>query len=185
MFFSQQEVKDWIQEISWVVAILGGLITAFRAIREMRSATNQRHEELRWKRAQAAKQVLHDIHIDPHAAHAVTMLDWSDAKHSYAPEPGKSYTISYGDVLKVVGSRADECHDDKDIFIRDSFDWFLYYIDRIEHYIQTQYIDFVDVEAVFRPYARKLLKDFDRYQPFMADLDYVLAQAFLKRYQNA
>src|SRR5688572_17386984 len=120
--------KELSQEVLAVVAIIGGCIAAYRAVHEMRSATNQRHQELRWKRAHAAKEVLHDIHVDSRAANAVTMLDWHDGKHSYTSGPGKSFSISYADVLKAISCPANECTEDKDVFIRDCFDWFLYHI---------------------------------------------------------
>jgi hypothetical protein len=84
-----------------------------------------------------------------------------------------------------VSVPASECTAEKDVFIRDCFDWFFYYLDRIEHFINTKYIDWVDVEAVFRPYARKILKDLDSYRRLLQDREYELALNFIDRYATA
>lgn len=75
--------KLYSQEIVTLIGIIGGIIAAYKGLYEMRLATKQRHQELRWKRAQAAKEILRDVHNDKHAAGAVLMLDWNDGKHDY------------------------------------------------------------------------------------------------------
>lgn len=41
--------KDIIQIVVWVVAIVGGLIAAFKAVHEMRQTRQVRAQELRWR----------------------------------------------------------------------------------------------------------------------------------------
>lgn len=179
---SLETVKNVTQEIVLLVGVAGACIAAFKAVREMRAATKQRHEELRWRRAQAAKDVIHDIHQDVRASAAVTMLDWDAGQHAYEVGEGKELTISYAKVLTAVSCDAASCTSEKDVYIRDCMDWLLYYLDRIEHYIRTEYIDFMDVESVFRQYAMKLLKDLDKYRPLLTDKHYSLAECYLRRY---
>jgi len=76
-------LKDVIQVASWVVAVIGGLIAAFVAIRQLKSNTEQRKTELRWRQANAAKEIISDIHSNYWAKNAVTMLDWSEGKHRF------------------------------------------------------------------------------------------------------
>lgn len=176
-------LKEISQEALWLVGIVGGCVAAFKAISEMRQSTNQRHQELRWKRSQAARDLIKEIHQDPRAAAAVTMLDWSDGKHSYMLG-SNNITISYADVLRAVSCHAGSVDDEKDEYIRDCFDWFIYYINRIEHYIRTRYIDFEDVQPVFKSYALKLLKELPSYKRLLRDREYELAHAFLNRYNH-
>ena len=190
------ELIKWSQEALFLVGIIGGCIAAFKGIHEVRSATLQRLEELRWRRAQAARDVLHEMHLHKRAATAILMFDRSGAQHTefkqtrrhqrheYSSEENKTNTISYADALRALGDHAQESQDDKDDYIRECFDWFLYYLDRIEHYIRTHYIDFIDVESVFRPYVRKILHDYDTFDAFLTAREYSLADAFLKRYKT-
>lgn len=165
-----------------IIAIVGGAIAAYKAIHEMRHATKQRHQELRWKRAQAAREILHEIHIHKFAADAVTMLDWIDGKHVYQLPDGRSIELSYEDILNSLKKCVEECTGVTDVYIRDCIDWFLYHLDRVEHYIQTNYIDFIDVESVLRPYAKKIITDLGTYEAFMKYRGYTLASFFLSRY---
>ena len=176
--------KEYSQEIVTVIAIVGGCIAALKAIHEMRLATKQRHQELRWKRAQAAKEVLHDIHSDTRAAAAVMMLDWNDGTHDYTIDDSTTFHISYSDVLTAICADPSSCKSPRDVYIRDCFDWFLYYLDRIEHYIHTNYIDFVDVKSVFKPYARKLIQDISTYNHLIQAREYEGTTAFLGRYHS-
>ena len=86
-------------------------------------------------------------------------------------------------MLSALGKLQAGCADTQDRFITDSFDWFFYYVDRIEHYIQTGLIEFTDVASVFRPYARKIKDHQEIYGSFMAACEYELAATFWKRYE--
>jgi hypothetical protein len=174
-------VKETFQYAIWLVAIATGGIAAFKAIHEFREGTRQRHQELRWRRAKAAREILHEIHVHELAASAVTMLDWSNGQHQYK-YGGLQLRISYADVLSALGKIPKECSDERDIFIRDCFDWFFYHIDRIEHAIRTEYIDFVDVESVFRPYARKVRAEWSVFDAFITSCEYPYARDFFLRY---
>lgn len=174
-------VKDTLQEAVWLVAIATGGIAAFKAIHELREGTRQRHLELRWRRAKAAREMLHEIHVHALSASAVTMLDWSDGKRDYK-HGGLDLRISHADVLASLQKAPKDCTDERDIFIRDCFDWFFYHIDRIEHAIRTEYIDFVDVESVFRPYARKIREQSSIFDAFITSREYPLAKDFFLRY---
>lgn len=175
-------IKDLIQVISWVAAVAVGGITAWKGIREVRQSTKQRQAELRWRQASATREILAEIHRHERAAHAVMMLDWFESKHKYEIEEGKEVEISYAEVLAALARQPSECNDETDAFVRDCFDWFLYYMDRLEHYIRTGLITFEDVAPVFRTYAEKLAKNRSVYENFLRSHEYDLAMSFWKRY---
>jgi len=174
-------LRDWIQTVSLLVGILGALFAAFRGICEIKASTEQRKEDLRWKRANAAKELLSEIHHHPNASNAVMMMDWSEGVHEYQIG-NESHVIKYKDVLSILGKTQDECIDLIQRFVRDSFDWFFYNIDQIEHYIRSGLIDFQDVAPVFEPYAKKIRENKDVYYRFMTGCNYNLARQFWKRY---
>jgi len=175
--------KDIFQVASWLVGILGGLILAAVAVRQLILNAEQRKNELRWRQANAAKEAINDIHSNNWAKNCVTMLDWSEGKHRFKFEDKPPVEISYDkDVIPALGKSYSECSDiDQDIVY--CFDCFFYFIDRIEHYIRTKLIEFADVEDVLRLYGGKMREHEQVYETFMKVHGYNLASAFWKRYR--
>lgn len=166
----------------WLVAIATGGLAAFKGIKELREGTRQRHQELRWRRARAAREIIQEIHVHGLASSAVTMLDWSDGQHDYKHGDYR-LKISYKEVLDALPKEPKECTEERDVFVQDCFDWLFYYIDRIEHSIRTEYIDFIDVESVFQTYARKVKAEWKVFDAFMTSHEYPLARDFFLRYR--
>ncbi|MCX9011380.1 MAG: hypothetical protein OIN66_09690 [Candidatus Methanoperedens sp.] len=176
-------LKDWFQVLFWAVAVIGGVVAGFKAIYELHESTQQRVAELRWKQANAARDILSEIHHHTLAANAVVMLDWYEGMHDYKIEEGNKVVISYNDVISALRKTQLDNLEEKDIYIRDCLDWFFYFIDRIEHYIRTGFISFQDVDTVFEPYAKKIMNQIKIYDDFMASHDYELARKFWRRYE--
>jgi hypothetical protein len=177
-------IKDIFQVASWLVGILGGLILAAVAIRQLKLNAEQRKNELRWRQANAAKEAINDIHSNNWGNNCVTMLDWSEGKHRLIFEGKHPVEISYDqDVIPALVKSYSECSVvEQDIVY--CFDWFFYFIDRIEHYVRTKLIEFADVEDVFRGYAGKIRQHEEVYDAFMKVHGYNLASAFWKRYPH-
>ena len=112
------------------------------------------------------------------------MLDWSEGKHRLKFEDKPSVEISYEkDVIPALGKSYRECSEvEQDIVY--CFDWFFYFMDRIEHYIRTKLIEFEDVKDVFQLYSEKIRKHEEVYETFMKVHAYNLANAFWKRYRQ-
>jgi hypothetical protein len=175
------DVKEILQDTIWIIAILGSCAAAFRAIYEMRQNRIQRIKELKWKQADAARSILHEIHEHPLAQHASSLMDWTEGKATYNVN-GKPEEICYQDVLDALRLPLARLTEPRQVFIRSCMDWFFYYIDRIEHYIRIELIDFEGVGPVFRPYVRRIKNDFDAYNALLKAQEYDLAQAFLRRF---
>ena len=47
--------KEWIQAASWIAPVMVGLFGIIKIVVELRHAREQRRQELRWRKAQAAK----------------------------------------------------------------------------------------------------------------------------------
>lgn len=170
-------LKDLVQLFVWIFGI-------YKFAFEIRENRKQRLAELQWKRANAAKELVDDIHKDEHAVHAVHMLDWCTEKagNEYEMAQGLKETITYDQVLRALGKNKGEDKDQKDSYIRDSFDWFFFRLDRIEHYIRRGFTEFEDVQAVFTIYAEEIAKDKLIYEDFLDFHKYSLAKCFLARF---
>lgn len=171
-----------LEEWGKIVAIVAAILGFFRALYEIAESRKLRAQELRWKRANSAKELLDDIHNHELEKNCVRMLDWCDGQAlEYEIAPGQRAVISYADVLAALAKNGSESRDAKDAYIRDCFDWFFYRVDRIQHYIDRGLIDFDDVKPVFRIYAREIDKHREIYDAFLAFHDYDLARSFLFR----
>lgn len=173
-----QELKDWAQLTAWFAAIIGGYIAAQKAIAEMHASTRQREEELRWKQANSAKELIADIHHHPLASSAVRMLDWSEGTTDYQLSPATApRKIGYTEVLSAL-RKPQVDSDEVEKYVQECFDWFFYYIDRIQHYIDRGLVTFADVQSVFKAYAIKIFCHEDIYEKFMLSKQYDLALKF-------
>lgn len=177
----QEIIKDWFQVVGGTVAIIGGSIAALKAIHEMRENRKQRQIEFCWKRVNAAKELLTDIHKHEFASQAVTMLDWYAAHHEYQLPSGERKVITWQMILDTLGKEQAECESDIEIFIRDCFDWFFYLVDRMEHYISAQLIDRSDVEMAFYSYAHFLDSNWLVFSGFIECHRYILAKRFFEK----
>lgn len=174
-------LKDMIEVASWVAAIAGGLTAAVVGRRQLESNLEQRKVEFRWKQANAAREIISDIHGNEWARNAVTMLDWSEGKRIFKFQDEDGVELSYErDVLPALQkSQKDVSGVEQDIVY--CFDWFFYYINRIEHYINTNLIEFTDVEDVVMLYSKKIKDHESIFNAFMTSHSYQLATAFWKR----
>src|SRR5260370_38271371 len=181
---------DLIELLVKIVAIGGGLGAVYKFIYEIRENREQPLGELKRKRANGAKELVDDIHKDEHAVRAVHMLDWCTEKEGqeYEIAPGQKVIITYDQVLQALGKNKGESKDQKDGYIRDSFDWFFFRIDRIEHYIRRGFTAFEDVQVVFAVYTEEIGKHKPIYEDFFEFHKYRLAKYFFARfpeYKNA
>ncbi len=170
-----------VQIAFWLVGIVGTLIAAYRAIAELRLGRLQRFKELRWRKASAAREILDVIHRHPLACAAVTMMDWSGSSHTFEV-PGGAVTIRFAEALEALSLPAEAPHTTTQTFICDSFDWFFYYLDQIEHYIRIELIDFSDVASPLKPYVLKLRQNRAVVDRFLAIHSYELIPALVARY---
>lgn len=170
--------RDSLQLLLLFIGVVGGLIAAVKALFDFR-------ENLLWKRANAAKEFLNEIHQHPRASTAIMMMDWADSTHEYQIKEGMTQTISYNDVLAALNKKQIQCTDEAERFIRDCFDWLFYFVGRIERYMEIKLIKFEDVESVFRPYARIITgKNAHIYNKFMRLHEYESALQFWERYKD-
>ncbi|MGB7290926.1 MAG: hypothetical protein WBD99_01970 [Thermodesulfobacteriota bacterium] len=176
-----QSTKDIFEVLSWVAAVLAGIVAAGIAIYQMVLNRRQRSEELRWQQANAAKDLLNTIFNDPYFRNAMIMLDWSG--RPFETKPGKWEQIKISDVLSALRTRQ-LSFEDKEVFIRDCFDHVFDAFERLEHFIRINVVHFSDVEFEFGYYAKKLSEQREVFNNFLSQYGYKLALMFLSRFEE-
>jgi hypothetical protein len=72
-----QNVKDWVQVIAWLAAGIGAAVALIKYATDSKAARVQRDRDLRWKQADAGKQLNDEMLTDVEACAAMDMLDYS------------------------------------------------------------------------------------------------------------
>jgi hypothetical protein len=176
--------KDTIQMASLAVGTIGGLIAACMALRQARFSSTQRADELKWKKASMARDLITEIHRSEHASAAVQMLDWWGCEAIQIAAEGRSATVSTERIRRVLGCERASLQDPTDQLIWNSFDWFLYYLDRVVHFETIGLVQEGDVLPVFKPYLRKIGGDFELFEPLLTHQMYEGARRLVEPFRS-
>jgi hypothetical protein len=179
------------QLIFWAVTIVFGLITARKGIRELRLSTESRDREIRWKAASTARELITEIHHNFYASNAVLMLDWWGSTRRYPAKRDNMMLISDGandglieitpaEIRSALAQPRAPQMEAKAIFVRDCFDWFFFYVDRIEQYVRTGLIQAEDAHPVFVSYVKVIAGEPETFRRFIEDHEYRGALRFFK-----
>jgi hypothetical protein len=169
--------KDFWQVAAWIVAIIGGLIAAFKAIHEMRLSRIQRERELAWSRSKEAAALLDRLLADPLARAAAVMLDWSG--RVYALPSGEKVRLERPQVLNALRIR-NMRFTPAEGFVRDCFDAFFGHIERMENATEVELVAQHDLKSLGY-YAKKMAKNRAVFVTFLKEYDYQKVLAFLDR----
>ena len=177
-------MKDALESLATIVAVIGSLVAAFMAIPEFRRSIDQRRENLRWKRAEMAKICVDEIRQNPLSRDALKMLDWTGLTYE-RPEGGRTGQIDHDQrrhALRATGTVF--AVGDDDPFIRDAFDALFDGFERLEHLIRIRLVEFDDVEPPFRYHVGKLAAAEERptMRGFLQAYGFELASRFLERF---
>lgn len=173
------DLKEWAQVVAWLVAAIGGVVTAWRAITEMRRARIERQEEFRWRQAELAKTILDETWADPLVVSAMRMLDWKGMRFDRGSE--KTIPITR-EVMRRALRTEDTLFTDDEQFVRDSFDHLFDAFERIEHFRSIGLILWEDVHARLRYYVRHLARQKSVYAGFLNEYQFKLAQRMLEMF---
>jgi hypothetical protein len=175
-------LKDWIQVVSWAVAIVGGLIAAFVAIYQLRANRRQREIELRWNQAKIGRE-LFDKMLDT-SREALLMLDYYEDNNRIFPAiPGEDKTVGLKDILTALDlenvSRAE-----KSIYIRDHLEKLFYNFEINETYIENKLVTFGDVICPSEYYVEIMAKQKKAYASYLKQAGYKRVPHFLDRFKT-
>jgi hypothetical protein len=175
-----QITKDVADIIAKAVTAVGLLLTALTLYLNVRT----RRQDLRWRMATAARDVLTDIHEHPDAHKAVDMIDCVLAGSAYTLEipPGKTNRIELRHIRAALSPPTTEQTAgqplDADVVasVRRAFDWFLYYLDRLSYLTEQGMLEIEDVAAPLAPYAKFFQAERDYVVPIMTRQNYLALQ---------
>lgn len=175
--------KDLLQAAAWGVAIVGGLIAAFKAIHETRESRHQRLRELRWRKAELARDIISSLFANVQLHNAFVMVDWSGRDFEIAP--GRRETIYWEDLPGALRHWVEPVEfNDKEIYIRDCFDELFDGLNLLEHYLRTDLLEFEDVEFPMAYYIGQLKRRGDAVRVFMDHYGNGLARGFIHRFPD-
>jgi len=181
-------IKDFAQVIAWLVASIGGVVAALKAVAELRRANQERadallerKEQFRWRQAEMARSILDQAWSDPHARTAMRMLDWSGL--IFDDGGRKTKQITPPDIYKALRTENTIFGPDAQ-FIRDCFDQLFDYFERIEHYLYIDLVNWQDIEGRFRYYVELLANQKALYSNFLTTYNYSGCLKHLQRYKS-
>jgi len=177
-----QLTKDRFEATAKVVAILGGIISAIALVVTLRSSTEQRASELRWKQANLAMELVDTMLSDPQAFNAFRMIDWYG--RTYQISIDKEAVIGIEEVRYSLDVQNNFNLSPSDVFVRESFDRLFYHMGRMERSVRTELIKFDDVRSPLGYYAKILCNEYKAVlTPYMTQLRVDDAQQLLNRFQ--
>jgi hypothetical protein len=177
--------KDWVDAISKIAGVLGVFVAILvarhqfgKSRQETKRDREQREEELRWRKASLARDVLNELWEDQYANDAMLMLDWSNREYNIAKDTAERITR---DEVWTALRTAPTNFTTKEKYIRDCFDHFFGAMQIIEHYISINLVEFEDVKYPFNYFAGKLSQKREVVETFLETYEYDKATAFLRR----
>ena len=173
-----QNLKEWIQVLSWFIGAVGvvataslGVIAAFRAVR-----TNK--AELRWKKSNLARQLIAQIESDPKVVAVFHMIDLTADDVDIGN--GHPETVTAEEIAKSFAA-GDGPFTDKDTPIRKCFDCLFTHLEHLQHAIDREMIELEDVRYFF-PYHMKNMHKIKGIPPYLVRYKFHLAKTFLDHY---
>lgn len=158
--------KDLFEVAAWTVAGVGGIVAAFRAIREMKATRKNAEEELRWRKAQMAITLLDQIYKDEYARDALIMLDWQGRPFRIDPASDQGEPITHEDIIRAL-LVDDLSYDPKPLFIRTRMDRLFEGFERIGHALRINLILPDDVKYALDFYVERLARHKPQVEHFM------------------
>jgi hypothetical protein len=139
--------------------------------------------ELRWKKAELAREILTNFKANQLYCDALTMLDYS----------GREFEISKGIVEAVEWDELPNAlqawkepitFSDKEIYVRDCFDQLLGAFNLLEHYLRTDLLEFEDIEFPTAYYVNKMRDHWSAVGVFASHYHFKLAIDFINRFPS-
>jgi hypothetical protein len=161
---SRHAAEAFVVTIQFALDVLTKLSVVTAAIGLVMAARTRR-QDLRWRKATAARDYLGDIHRHPHSADAVEMIDCILQSRIYTPTvacDGLDEVCESG--LRAAFGAAPRGNDpmlqltaEQASHIRERMDWLLYYMDRIAYLGSQELLDMKDFAAPLAPYSQFVL----------------------------
>jgi hypothetical protein len=194
--FAAASGNGW-ETISFQAAAFSAIFTAFAGIcagvwamivwqREARwrredhaAELRQREEELRWKQAELARQLLDEIFDYGPSNNAWRMVD---GEESFKDELGNEYRINMDDVRRALPTPWSNERCGPDVYIRWCFDALFYYLERLEQSVQIKLVRPEDLSAPASYYIALMAGDKKLFEEYARFIRFDRAIAFMNRF---
>ncbi len=144
-----------------------------------RAKLAQREQELRWKQAELARQMLDEIFDYGPSNDAWRMVDDEEA---YKDDKGNQYRINMDQVRRALPKPwSDECSG-PDVYVRWCFDALFYYLERLEQSVRIKLVRIEDLTASTSYYIELMAKDKKLFQDYAKLIHFNGAIAFMERF---
>jgi len=174
-----------LNDIADAVAKLVGAAGVLIAGLGLRNTARVRQEDLRWRKATAAHDILDEIHDHPFASEAVTIIDCHLGGHTYdAPEKmahceGLTLDRAF-EALRASGGGEPWAR-----YVYRCFDWFFYYLDRIGYHRNKGFLETEDVAGPLAPYATLLSSNLEQIEQLLDEHHYSHVRGLLGAVHDA
>ena len=175
------QAKDWIQALSWLAAAVAAVVGVLKVLFEMRQNRAQREQELRWRKAQAAKALNDEMLEDRPSLAAMTMLDWDGRE--FEVKPGQVVAIDTTDMIYALRVR-EKSFSDTEAFVRDAFDNLFYFLGLFEHSISRELVDFEDLVHPIEYYVQLMARHRPALDDYLTAYGFTRAASFLRRFES-
>ena len=178
------DIKDYFQIVAWLVASIGGVIAAFKAIVEVRLNRKQRESELRWKQAQLAKELLDEIEENSLIRNAKNLIDRHE--YEYYVRENQIEIIHHEEVLDSLNKEVESLVslNEKEKFIIECLEELFMKFERLEHLIVIKLIEFDDICDPLYWWVKVMNQRHNNYEEFLVKYDYGQAINFLNRFNK-
>ncbi len=172
-------LKDWLQALSWTAAAVGVIVATVKFWSELRLGRQQRDRDLRWRQAEAGKDLNDEMQTDPRAWPALQMLD-SEIRE-FALSETERITVKRDDIRRAldpktfVNAKTDE-------FVRDCFDALFYFMAMMEHYTKTTLVKDEDVAYPLEYYVPRLAEYHAEVSAYLLKYNLWRTKLYLERY---
>lgn len=162
--------KDSVEIFAWVIGIAGALIAAFIGINQLEENRQQRVEDLRWRQASTANELLDKMYSD-NAKNATLMLDSGSRGREFKITDSYKERVTMNDVnisLDINKTKLSK----KDQYIRDCFDDFFYAVDQIKRALDMKVIKIEDVSSSLMYQAERMRDSKEIFEKYMKTYKY-------------
>jgi hypothetical protein len=160
--------RDSLELYGKWVGLIGGLVAVVVGLAQFGQRTAQAREELHWKRAGLARDLVTEM-IEDEGWQAMTMLDWEDGGREYEVAPGRKVRISAADVYRALAPENQQATD-TDVFIMDRFDRVFFLVSQMEAAITSGLIRREDVRFPLSWYAAQRMCPHKRiFEPYLRE----------------
>lgn len=172
------KIDNWVKIISAAFT----LVAIFLAIMEYSESTDQRIKELRFQQAQIGKELLDEVFESEEARDAMRMLDRQDTGLPFQVAEGKTAVIKTSDIIQALSEEGTPS--EKDIFIEQRIDTLLFFIGRIQSFIDIGMINEEDVMYPLEYYVQQMCDYKDDINTYIRTYSSKQTQTFLDNRWN-